>query len=374
MIAIKSFPHLIKSKSPFAKIGLIGLDFALEKINLVQLGELTDGELALKSVSSHPYETSREGLLASPKQLRETIRKALKKNDFSGKRLVSSIPPDEVRIISINYPNKKKNNDTSPIIKAIKERIDDDLSNYVIDYIPLRADDSDLDQLAMVAIVKNDIVLKYLNAIRYAGLEVEALEIRPAAINRYVYSILERKENHNILSINFGIHKSYLTITSGRRLLFDRQVEFGSSQLIEMISSELDMPVEVVQQLVEKYGFGGDRSKSTPQLVDEQDYAKTLLSICKHKLEKLLDEVNRALLFSASENHGVSINKIYLFGSMSFWRGLSAYLQDQLKVDVETIKNPLASVSDPYSYLQSNNPSYTSELSIAIGHALRGII
>lgn len=374
MIAIKSFPHLLPSKSPFAKVGSIGLDFALEKINLVQLGELTEGGLALKSVSSHLYEHSREALLTSPKLLRGTIRSALQKNDFSGKKVVSSIPPDEVRIISVNYPKTKKSADTTPIIQAIKERIDDDLSNYVIDYMPVRADDSDLDQLAIVALVKNKTVISYLEAMRYAGLDVEALEIRPSAINRYVYSILEKKEYQNILSINFGVHKSYLTITSGRRLLFDRQVEFGSSQLVDMIASELEIPIDSVNQLVEKHGFGADQSESTPKLVYDENYAKTLLSICKPKLEKLLDEVNRALLFSASENHGQSINKIYLFGSMSYWRGLNTFLNDQLKVGIETIKNPLERMNDPSGCLKENNVPYTAELSIAIGHALRGLV
>jgi type IV pilus assembly protein PilM len=374
MIAIKPFPRLFQSKSSFASVGSIGLDFALEKINLVQLGVLTEGGLALKSVSSHLYETSREALLTSPKLLRATIRKALQTNDFSGKKVVSSIPPDEVRIISINYPNTKNSTDTSSIIQAIKERIDDDLSNYVIDYMPVRAHDSDSDQLAIVALVENKTVTKYLDAMRYAGLVVEALEIRPSAINRYVYSVLENKEYQNILSINFGVNKSYLTITSGRRLLFDRQVEFGSSQLINEISHELDIPIDSVKQLVEKHGFGEDGTDSMPKLVYDEGYAKTLLSICKPKLEKLLDEANRALLFLASENHGQSINKIYLFGSMSYWRGLNTYLQEELKVEIETIKNPLEKVNDPYECLKNNNVSYTAELSIAIGHALRGLV
>jgi len=374
MIAIKPFPQLLQSKSPFAKVGSIGLDLAFEKINLVQLGELTEGGLALKSVSSHFYDTSREALLASPKLLRSTIRKAFQNCNFSGKKIVSSIPPDDVRIISVNYQNTKNNADTNAIVQAIKERIDDDLSNYVIDYMPVRANESDTDQLAIVALVKNEIVIKYLEAMRYAGLTVDALEIRPSAINRYVYSVLEKKEHQNILSINFGVNASYLTITSGRRLLFDQQVEFGSSLLMSEISDALDIPSDSVKQIVEKHGFGEDYSEITPKLFYTEDYAKTLLSICKPKLAKLIDEISRALLFSASENHGQSINKIYLFGSMSCWRGLSKYLQDELNVEIETIKHPLERVEDPYASLEGNQDSYTAELSITIGHALRGLV
>ncbi|MFK7794514.1 MAG: pilus assembly protein PilM [Gammaproteobacteria bacterium] len=374
MIAISPFPHLFSSKSLFNKVGAIGLDFAIEKINLVQLGELTNGELALKSVSTHLYENSREAMLDSPKLLRRSIREAFKKSNFSGKKVISSIPPDEVRVISVDYQHSSNDVNNHSLIQAIKQRIDDDLDSYVIDYMSVRANENDSDQLAIVALVKNDVVTKYLEAMRYAGLTIDALEIRPAAINRYVYSILEDKSYQNILSINFGDNKSYLTITSGRRLLFDQQVDFGVTQLLDEISNALDISNDSANQMVEKYGVGEAEAETHIKLVYDEDYAKTLLGICKPRLEKLLEEVNRALLFSASENQGQLISKIYLFGSMTHWKGLTGYLKEKLNLDVETIKQPLDKITNPHGSDVGNKDIYTPELSIAIGHALRGLV
>lgn len=374
MIAVKPISEFLQSNSPFKKVGYIGLDFALEKINFVQLGKLSNGELALKSVCSLPYDGSRKELLSSPKLLRAKLRKAFAGTNFAGKKIVSSIPSHDVRIISVNYHNTNNANSSSAIIQAIKERIDDDLANYVIDYMPVRANDLEKEQLAIVALVKQEVVNSYLEGLRYAGLNVEALEIRPAAINRYVYSNLEKDDYQNILSVNLGDKNSYLTVTSGRRLLFDQQVDFGSVKLIERISDALDISKDSVIQLVEKYGFEDARSEVSAKLVYPEDYSKTLQEICKPELDKLTDEINRALLFAASENHGQTINKVYLLGSMSYWSGFDSYLEKKLKVDTETVRNPLNGLPDPCHCLDGYRFSNTPELSIAIGHALRGLI
>ena len=86
MIAVKPLTELLQGKSPFEKVGFIGLDFALEKINFVQLGELTSGELALKSVCSLAYDRPRKELLNSPNALRTKIRDAFSGTKFSGKK------------------------------------------------------------------------------------------------------------------------------------------------------------------------------------------------------------------------------------------------------------------------------------------------
>ncbi|MFK8026598.1 MAG: pilus assembly protein PilM [Gammaproteobacteria bacterium] len=373
MMAINQLPQLFNNRSHFVNVGKIGLDFAYEKVNLVQLGELTSGELALKSVSSLPYSEGREEFFLSPKEFKTKLRKAFHRCNFAGKKVVSSIPPSEVKTISIHYKRQKENNNDSVIISAIKERMDEDLSNYVIDYMPVRANEKETDQLAIVALVKKEIVTQYLEIMRIAGLVVEALEIRPAAINRYIYSILENKENSNILSVNFGYEKSYLTITSGRRLLFDKKINIGSEKIISDISSALDIPSDTVTQLIERHGFDSE-SKNTLKVVDlGEDYANTLIQISRNTLENLIDEINRALLFSASENHGETIHKIYLLGNMSSWKGLDVYLSKNLNVNVEKIRDPLMRIEDPYE-CANDEILNTPEFSIAIGHALRGLV
>ena len=375
MFALKPLSHLIPTKRAlFAKEGYVGLDLAVDKINLVQLGELEDGSLALKEFCSSPYLSSREAVLSSPKELRAVVRNAFKSHTFSTHKVVSSIPSHDVRIISINYTKSKSADDDSSIINAIHERVEEDLSNFVIDYIPVRSADKDEEQLAIVALAEKEIVLAYLEAFRVAGLQMEALEIRPSAINRFVYSTLEKDNFSNILAINFGEQNSFLTITSGKRLLFDHQIDFGSAKLINEVANTLDIPKDSAIELIGKHGFDESKNENTPRLVFPENVAKTLLDICKSIFDKLVEEVNRALLFSASESHGKSIATVYLLGSFANWKGIDVYIQGKINIPTETIHNPLLRFENPLSINIDSNENVTPEIAIAAGHALRGLI
>lgn len=373
MFALKSITRRIQTSVSYEEVGLIGIDFAFEKINLVQLGRMPNGEIALRSWCSIGYESSREELLSSPKNLRPILRKAIKEHGFKGKNIVSSMPSSDVRIISVNYPRSKNNDDSGPILQALKERVDEDLSQYVIDYLPVRASETDSEQLALVALVKHDLVISYLELLRFSGLNVEALEIRPAAIKRLVYATLEKEDYRNVLVINFGSDRSYLTIISGRRLLFDHQLNFGANAFIEKMSDILEMPKKSTIELIQNHGFDVDTSNQTSQMAyADDDIAKTLLDIARPVLAELIEEINRVLIFAASENHGESITKIYVLGSIAHWKGIDKYLDKKLKISVETLCNPLKPF---YKTASSETCDYAStpDMAIAAGLALRGL-
>lgn len=375
MIPLKKITQFLPSNNNvFVKEGFVGLDFASNKINLVQFGILSNGAIALKECCSIPYTNTREELLASPKELRVIIRKAFNQYNFSTKKIVSSIPSQDVRIISVNYNKPKSINDESPIVNAIRDRIEDDLSQYVIDYVPIRSRDKDSEQIAIVALVKTEVVLSYLEAFRHVGLQVEALEVRPAAINRFIYSCLEKNDFNNVLAINFGETNSFLTITSGRRLLFDQQIDFGSKKILKDIADTLDVPIETAIDLIEKHGFDESNTELKPKLVFPENFAKTLLEICEPRLNKLIDEVNRALLFSTSENHGKSISSIYLLGSLAFWQGVDRYVENRVEINTKTIDHPLAQFEDPLEVVAKEGIHSKPDVAIAAGHALRDLV
>ncbi len=373
MYALKSIARGILASVNHSDVGLIGLDFAIDNINLVQMGKTVNDDIVLKSCCSINYPHSRAELLGSPKKLKSILREAIKEHGFKGKNIVSSMPSDDVRIFSINYLKSKNSNDSELIINALQERIDDDVSEYVIDYLPVRSDHKDGEQSALVALVKNDLVISYLELLRHSGLNVNTLEIRPAAVKRLVYSLYQKHEFKNVLVINFGSDKSYLTITSGRRLLFDQQLNFGADIVIEKMSVVLDMPKETTLDLINKHGFELKGDETLQSYYSDEDITKTLLDIAKPIFKELIDEVNRVLIFAASENHGEAIAKIYLLGSLAHWNGIDNYLDKKLNISVEALQDPL-------STFMGGSSKYLSEyqqapnMAIAAGLALKGLV
>ena len=354
------------------EVGLIGIDFTEDRINLVQFEKNHSSEIALKSAFYVPYINSREELLSSPKILRKTLQKAIKENGFVGKNVVTSMPSSDVRILSINYSSPKKQDDSESLLKALKERVDVNLSDYVIDYLPVRTSDTGDDHLALVALVQRELVITYLELLRISGLNVEALEIRPAAVKRLIYSLVEPEDYRNLLVINFGKCKSYLTIISGRRLLLDTELNFGAVTLIEKMSKILDMPKESVIDLILKHGIE-TKNKQTNSIYSDENISETLFDIAKPIFAKLIEEINRILIFAASENHGQSISKVFLLGSITNWEGVESYLESKLKISVEMLSSPLKSF---YKSMSSIDGEYinTPHVATAAGLAMRGLV
>jgi type IV pilus assembly protein PilM len=373
MIALNSITRRVHSAVQLVEVGSIGIDFSITNINLVQLGRRANKEIALLSYCSIFYEQTREELLTSPKLLRSKLRHAVKKHGFKGKKCFSSMPSNDVRILSINYTKSNKGDSNEEIVKALSERIDDDLSQYVIDYLPVRSSEKEGEQQVLVALAKRDVVISYLELLRYSGLHVEALDIRPAAIKRLIYATNPENDHSQILVINTGTEKSYLTITSGRRLLFDYQINIGAYAFVEKMSKILDMSYESTLDLIEKYGFGNDINKSSISMsyVDEE-VTKSLLDVARPSLTEFIDEINRIIIFSASENHGESITKIYLLGSFAHWHGIDKYLNERLKIPIEALSDPLNLFSNSHKDGSSNDVS-KPDMAVAAGLALRGL-
>lgn len=373
MIALNSITRRIQPASSFVEVGSIGVDFSNENINLVQLAKTVSREISLKSCCSVPYQETREELISSRKYFRTILRQAIKEHGFKGKNIVSCMPSSDVRVFSINYLKSKNTEDNEAILEALGNRIDDDLSQYVIDYLPIRANDKEGEQQALVAVVKHDLVISYLELFRYSGFHIETLEIRPAAIKRLIYSTHQKQDYKNILAINFGKDKSHITITSGRRLLFDSQFNIGADDFIDKMSSVLEMSKESILDLIQKHGFiaKNNESMSGPVYADD-DISKTLLDIVRPALSELIDEINRILIFAAAENHGQAITKIYLLGSIANWNGIDTYLEEKLKIRVKALSDPLDAFYNSDAK-EASEYKHAPDMAIAAGLALRGL-
>ena len=226
----------------------------------------------------------------------------------------------------------------------------------------------------LIVLAKQHLVISYLELLRYSGLHVEALEIRPAAIKRLIYSMYQKEEYKNVLIINFGSDKSYLTITSGRRLLFDQHLNFGADVVVEKISSLLDMSRESTLELIEKHGFLQDNNNMSTQVAySDEGITKTLLDIARPIFDEVIDEINRVLIFAASENHGESIDKIYILGSLAHWSGVDNYLNKKLNLSVKALRNPLSSFMGANT-IQNVRYEQAPNMAIAAGLALRGLV
>ena len=355
------------------QIGRIGLAFSLETLHLVQLERTADGEIVLRARAAVAYQNGRERLLSLPRTLKSVVRRALKSDRFHGSTVVTVVPPSDVKIVPVTYQTGTDQTDGAAILKVMSSRAGGNLSDYVLDYMPVRTSRGEEERLAMVAMVRRDVVIDYLESLRRSGLQVDALEVGPAAIRRLVSTMTRSTHPENVLVVNCGRSLTYLTIISGGRLLFEQEVEFGEEGLSQDIARSLELSLEMAKDLGQEHGLGRPSDSDTLASVMPDEVSGTLREIVKPRFIRLADEINRTLIYAASQTHGESVKRVYLLGSMVRWGGADRLLNALVKIPVEVLA-PLSAFTPKGISHPEADAMEASETAVATGLALRGMV
>ena len=360
MSALISPPSWGKSKT---RLSPIGLHLGSRNLHLVQLsGEPT----ATPKISAHAilsYPIDRASLLNSPGALRRVVKAALATGGFKGRRVVTALGATDTRLLSVTYQIGVGETDEQAIAKLMADRVDDELDQLVIDYIPVRTDGRGRDRLALVIISERTTVIAHLEALRKAGLEVLALEIAPVAIRRMVSAMIAPRETADAtLAINVGEVASHLIVVSGRRLLYEQQVDFGAARLEQVLTETLGLRPDLAADLLS----GGRQSAHT--LVDEDSgHVDTVTEILRPEFAALTTEIRRAILFATSETRGGQLGQAFVMGRLKAWPWVNGLLAELTGLEVSSLP-PFEHADD--SRLSADTSSSGSL--IAAGLALRG--
>ena len=354
--------------------GLIGLEISKHSLHMCQLRPEKNGTYTILAKASIPFDGTREALLESPGDFKRLLAKATQRKKFKGRKVTAIMPPDEVRIILLTYRASLSDIDAE-VIRMVSQRIGGDIDDYVIDYLPVRNNSGDEEHIVMASIARRDHVNRFLTLLSSAGLEVDSLDIGPATLRRLISTIYSEEITSNVLIINTDDHNSYLTIVSGRRLLFDQTVKFGCVQLLQEIADSLQISIEEANALVFRHGLDNHRvsSSSAGGLLDANDAAQTLLEIVKPAFIKLVEEINRVLVFTASETHGIPLSRVCLLGCISRWPGAQSLVMSLLDIKVPESNMDFYQVFRDQSEETEPWLDKLPELAIATGLALRGL-
>lgn len=174
--------------------------------------------------------------------------------------------------------------------------------------------------------------------------------------------------------MNFGRDKSYLTVIDGRRLIMDRELDFGENLLKRQLGKQLGMTEEQALKVLLQYGFCESEGNSP---ADGQVTAHEILASVVEILHPLfldfIDNVNKTLIYTASMLRGKSVQQIYLLGSLVRHPGADRFLAQMLSLPVSVL-NPLSLFADPSMHTPPTNPDITAGTALATGLSLRGVI
>jgi type IV pilus assembly protein PilM len=356
-----------------AEVGPIGIVLSREALHMVQMTRESYG-LRVLARASLPYPEGRDGLTRAPKALRRVVQAGTRQGGFRGSRVVTTLPSKDVRLMFCNYVVNSGESDDAAVVRFLVDRVEGTLADYVVDYLPVReADHVGGARSSLVVLARREGVIDYLTTFRRAGYEVEALEIGPAAVRRLVVAIRADDDYSNVLVVNFGRAKSYLTVLSGRRLLFDREIAFGEDKLLLRLGKALEMSSRSAEKLVRTHGLvSGAGPHGLACSAAEENVSQTLVEILKPSFLECVDAIQKVLLYTSSETRGKPIQQIYLLGSIAHWAGVDRLLDSLIAVPV-TVLDPLAAFAAPGTPA-SGNAEASPLMAVATGLALRGMV
>jgi type IV pilus assembly protein PilM len=342
----------------------IGADFAANRLNLVQ-AELHDDGWRLRAATSLAYPMPREALLASPKELARFVDAALAQAPFQGRRVVSALPPADVRILPLTVHVAAGQSEAQAVGRAVSEQLGERAGQHVIDYYQVRGADMDGgERQVLVAAAPKDRVLGYLGMLEHARLEPVALDIGPAAIGRLLATLHGSDVGQSVALLNFGSGKSYLTVIWGRRLMLDREIAFGEDMLAAAVAGALDLPPDTAASLLRQHGIGGRRSVADDG--PHNELRRAIRAILHPACQALSDELAHTQVYVASRTRGSSISRLYLNGSLARYPDIGSRIGELIDVPVHLL-DPLSA----FSPTSDANAAATS-LALATGLALRG--
>ena len=355
------------------RTGPIGFDLGHENLHMLQVDH-SEGGAYVRAAVSIPYPLERNQLLNSSEHLSAFIKQALKSSPFRGRQIVTCMPADKLKLRLINYRLTADESEPESVMRHAMEWCEGDSERWVVDYIIVRNwDETGAERTALVATADRRHVIDFLEMLRQAGLDVVALEIGPIAILRLVNSLRQQHMHENVLAINFGHQKTYLTVLAGRRLVLDREIDFGEQEIISLLGDTLDMRIDRARALLYDYGVEVVSDKNLKRdgtSGDAREIAQTIMEITKPRFMELAEEVRKVLVYTASQMRGASVDYVYLLGSVARWPGA-----DKL---VSTVLSIPAGVLDPFSaFLIKKNVVLEQDLdpiagiAIAAGSALR---
>ena len=350
----------------------IGLEIGFGRVNLVQM-EYLAGKAHMRAIASIPFDCSRETLLADPKALKALLKQAYATQPFKGNTVVSCLPTEHIRIITITYNHVDGQSDDEAVVLELRERYKGELDHMVVDFMSLRQEDTGSGKRdALVALAPHDKVVAYLDLLTNAGLKVEAIDIGPAALTRMVCHtgallVPQYPSLPNVLLINFGAESSYLTIIWGRRLMLDRPIEFCENRMFTRLKQVLEMPEELIINLLYEQSANSDLIKDQSGEVNQM-----VTDILRPEINMLLQEINKTLVYMASKTRGKSVDKIYLTGRVSRYPGILNLLQEQLNVSIEML-DPVEIFASEKNKLKNQNLGTMAGIALTTGLALRGV-
>jgi type IV pilus assembly protein PilM len=208
----------------------------------------------------------------------------------------------------------------------------------------------------LITAAPQNLVTRYLEIFKGAGLELVSLETEAFALER----VLIGHEKVPIMIVDIGAATTNISVNVASVPLINRSIDLGGQTITKTIANSLNVDMERAEQF--KRDFGLDSSNQNASQIPKR---------IEFMIASIVNEIRYVLNLYQNQSQG-TIEKIILTGGSSFLPHLSEYFQKTLNIEV-FIGDPWAKIVYPIEL----SPVLTEvgpRMSVAVGLAMREIM
>ena len=211
------------------------------------------------------------------------------------------------------------------------------------DHIPMPMDEAVLDvqplgvldtpagprQQVVVVAVRREMVERYLDAVRAAGLKVEGVDLSAFALVRSMYNKVQ-DDDGGLLYVNVA-GLTNVAVSSGSHCLFTRAANGGLDATVQALADRRGLTLEHATQWLGHVGL------ETPldQIEGDPDILAAARTALEEGVHQLADTVRNTLNFYRVQQNAIPVERAVLTGPAVAIVGFAAYLANSLGMPVE---------------------------------------
>ena len=194
-----------------------------------------------------PQGSVSKGLLQQPEVVREVLIQLIKQQNLQNCPVVATLPASSLVLRHIQIPMLKPRETDEAVEWEARRVLPFALEEAQVDWLrqgTTISDEGETQDILLVA-VRDNIVQRYVEAIKDSGLHLVALDVAPLALGRWLLS----SSQVSSLIIDLGSETTQLHFFDKARLIFSRSVSIGGNAATQSIQAMTDANLSEAETL-----------------------------------------------------------------------------------------------------------------------------
>lgn len=348
----------------------IGLDIGHRAVRMVQLRCVGSG-LAVQDIhqTQLPLEVEHDSP-AWQEAVSRAIAQTFAKSRFVGRKVVSCLAADEIKIRSVRLEPAELQDIYAYIQHHIAPKLSlDPLNDEIRHWV---AGDVFTGQEVKKEVIffgtSQATLLSHIQLIEQAGLEPTAIDTVPSALLRCFHLSQRRREDQYTVNVFVDIGERFTTVLIARGLqaAFIKQIPLAGRRLTEQVAARLGISIPQAQQM--RLRLAG--------LIEQPLDDQTRQAICDAVgglVEQLTQEIGLCLKYYTVAFRGQRPTQAIFAGGQAYEPLLTAALSQQLGMEIR-LAEPFLGIDTAGVQFDPRCPPQRSEWTIAVGLALKAVV